>query len=160
MYKAGLKPEALKERKRRVAEYMQKYRRIKPKPSTAAWVRENPLNALKYVYRRCRHSAKNRSIEFRFNCFEEFSLAIGGVIPESCPVLGIPLRIGDEKFCANSPSVDRLDSTRPYEAGNVFIISHRANMIKSLGTADDHEAIAKWMREQSEDVRPRVASAA
>lgn len=30
--------------------------------------------------------------------------------------------------------------------GNVIVMSYKANRLKNDGTADEHEAIAKWMR--------------
>lgn len=54
------------------------------------------------------------------------------VIPKVCPILGIPLTKGVKRVpCNNSPSLDRIDSTKGYVKGNVQVISHRANRLKS-----------------------------
>ena len=60
-------------------------------------------------------------------------------IPEICPVLGIPIISNDGKSAPtdNSPSVDRIDSTKGYIKGNIRIISNRANRIKSDATVDE-----------------------
>lgn len=65
-------------------------------------------------------------------------------IPKTCPILGIPITydLGRD----NIPSVDRIDPNRPYEIGNIVIISYRANMVKSIGSANEHARIAEWMR--------------
>lgn len=67
------------------------------------------------------------------------------VVPEFCPVLGLPLRptVG----CSDdySPTVDRLVPELGYVPGNIAVISHRANSIKSFGTAAEHRQIADWM---------------
>lgn len=44
-------------------------------------------------------------------------------------------------------SLDRIDPRKGYVKGNVWIISYRANLIKNDGTAEEHEMIAKAMRE-------------
>jgi hypothetical protein len=60
------------------------------------------------------------------------------IIPEFCPYLGIPL-IGSGRKGANpnSPSLDRIDSTKGYVPGNVEVISHRANTIKNNSTVEE-----------------------
>lgn len=74
---------------------------------------------------------------------------VRGVWPVNglCPVLGITLaRVpGKGGIYASSPTLDRIDNTRGYEPGNIAVISGRANTIKSTGTAQEHEAIARWM---------------
>lgn len=78
----------------------------------------------------------------------EFTITENDIhIPTYCPVFGTPLKaslVGKRDL--NSPSIDRIDNSKGYIRGNVAVISYRANMIKSIGTADEHEAIAKWMR--------------
>lgn len=68
--------------------------------------------------------------------------------PEFCPIFGIKLDYNSE-LNDNRWSLDRIDSTKDYIPGNVKIISLKANRIKNNGTADEHEKIAKWMREQN-----------
>lgn len=60
-------------------------------------------------------------------------------IPTHCPVLGIPLVPGGKggKSVDNSPSVDRIDSRKGYEVGNIWIVSQRANRIKSDATLSE-----------------------
>jgi len=43
------------------------------------------------------------------------------------------------------PTVDRIDSSKPYEIGNIAIISWKANIIKNSGTAEEHRRIADWI---------------
>jgi hypothetical protein len=77
--------------------------------------------------------------------FAEFVDEIGGKIPSHCPVLGIELKISDVPHDDSLPTVDRIDETRPYEKGNIAVMSWRANIIKSFGTAAEHRKIADWM---------------
>lgn len=65
-------------------------------------------------------------------------------IPESCPVLGIPLKKGGN-FLGNSPSVDRVDNTKGYIPGNVQVISYRANAIKSDATKEELALVLEYV---------------
>lgn len=58
------------------------------------------------------------------------------VIPEFCPLLGIPIFISNEKASANSPTIDRIDNTKGYTKGNVMIISYKANTCKNSLTME------------------------
>lgn len=66
------------------------------------------------------------------------------VVPEVCPVLGIPMTFGGSR--ENWPSLDRMDPSVGYVPGNVFVISYRANRIKNDSTLAEIEAIASYMR--------------
>ena len=60
----------------------------------------------------------------------EFSLTRDAiVIPDRCPVLGVPLAERPPRT-ANSPSLDRIDPTGGYADRNVRVISDHANRIK------------------------------
>lgn len=50
-------------------------------------------------------------------------------LPARCPVLGIPLRVGQSRSPA-SPSLDRIDPGQGYVPGNVRVISDHANKLK------------------------------
>jgi hypothetical protein len=67
------------------------------------------------------------------------------IIPEYCEVLGIKLEPGRNKVEDSSPSLDRIDINLGYVKGNVAVISHRANSIKSNGTAEEHRKIANYI---------------
>lgn len=68
------------------------------------------------------------------------------VVPEVCPLLGTPLAYSASKVSPNSPSLDRIDSRLGYIPGNVWVISHRANSIKSNSSLEEFELIAKKWR--------------
>ena len=55
-------------------------------------------------------------------------------MPILCPVLGVTLKTGLGKLAPESPSLDRINSSLGYVSGNVRIISHRANALKSNAT--------------------------
>ena len=63
-------------------------------------------------------------------------------IPERCPYLDIPLIKGTNgKPCLNSPSLDRIDSTKGYVKENVLVVSFKANKSKSDSTPDEREQL-------------------
>lgn len=71
-------------------------------------------------------------------------------IPTHCPILGTELKYGgglSER--ETSPSLDKIIPELGYVPGNIAVISHRANLIKNNGTADEHRRIADWMDQQS-----------
>lgn len=72
------------------------------------------------------------------------------VIPTHCPILGLKLKHGAGGHCAESPSLDRIRPARGYVLGNVIVISHRANALKSNATAKELLAIGKWLAKQED----------
>jgi len=67
------------------------------------------------------------------------------VIPETCPVLGIPLfRSGDAR-APNTPSLDRILNDVGYIRGNVAVISWRANQLKRDASPAEVAALAAWI---------------
>jgi len=67
-------------------------------------------------------------------------------IPTTCPILGIPIILGNGKQTDNSPSVDRIDNKRGYVRGNVIVVSWRANDIKGKATIDELEKIVDFYK--------------
>jgi len=76
------------------------------------------------------------------------------VIPEKCPLLEIEIKIAYKVANANSPSLDRIDSSKGYVKGNVMVISYRANTIKSNATPSELLKLAsnliKYVSQQHE----------
>ena len=71
-------------------------------------------------------------------------------IPIYCPILGVKLRAHKGKGAKDdSASLDRIIPELGYVPGNIAVMSHRANRIKSDGTADEHQKIADWIRDNS-----------
>lgn len=71
------------------------------------------------------------------------------VIPETCPILNIPLIRAEGLMTDNSPSIDRLNPSLGYVQRNIAIISNRANRIKSNATAGELLSVAHWMESRS-----------
>jgi hypothetical protein len=68
------------------------------------------------------------------------------VVPKFCPLLGIELKRGEGKLHDNSPSLDRIDSTKGYIPKNVWVISHKANTMKRDSTLEEYELVGRNWR--------------
>lgn len=106
------------------------------------WAEANPEKALRSKLRNSAHTrAKKLGLPF--------DLARDDiVIPEFCPVLGIRLSRSTVHACDNSPSLDRVVPELGYVLSNVRVISLRANIIKSFGTALEHRKIAEYIERE------------
>lgn len=101
-----------------------------------AGIRKNPVS---YILWQIKSKSKRYNIPFNLT-HEDI------VIPTHCPVLGIPLTISDGNSTWNSPSVDRTIPRLGYVKGNIAIISHRANSIKSDATSKELEMVLNYVR--------------
>lgn len=86
-----------------------------------------------------RRRARKAGVEFTIT-------AADVVIPERCPWLDIPLTVGCGKVHDGSPSLDRIIPEIGYVRGNVIVISHRANSIKSNATPEQLARVLAGLR--------------
>ena len=63
------------------------------------------------------------------------------VIPERCPVFGMPLVAGRNKAGEDSPSLDRVIPELGYVKGNVWVISLKANKCKAMAGPNELRAL-------------------
>lgn len=97
-----------------------------------------------YLWKHAEKRAKDKGLEFTITK-EDI------VIPEVCPVLGIPIyRDCDNDSRDNSPSVDRIDSSKGYTKDNICVISMRANQIKNSGGLREHQLIVDYIKENTQ----------
>jgi hypothetical protein len=89
--------------------------------------RRNHHHEEKYLLRASRLRARKLGVDFNLTLDDI-------IVPETCPLLEIPLSRGLEHLHDFSPTMDRIDPTRGYVRGNVMVISHRANRIKNNAT--------------------------
>lgn len=97
----------------------------------------NPHSTKLYLLRGAKTRARLKGLEFNIDV-SDFEL------PECCPLLEIPLRINDRLHGSNladSYSLDRIDPSKGYVKGNVWVISKRANVIKNDATLEELERI-------------------
>lgn len=77
------------------------------------------------LWRSAKHRAQQKGLDFDITPDDI-------VIPEYCPLLGVGLTQGDECGIRDfSPSLDRINPHKGYTKDNVWVISYRANTIKS-----------------------------
>ena len=105
--------------------------------SASEWREENYARVIHY---RVKYRAKKRGIPFDLDPHHI-------VIPNFCPVLGIPIQPGSEGGRDTSPSLDRKDPDRGYLPGNVQVISNRANTLKNNASSEELRAVAAHLRE-------------
>lgn len=67
-------------------------------------------------------------------------------IPNKCPILGVTLQVGTGVFHNDSPSLDCKIPELGYVPSNIWVISWRANKIKSDATVEELEAIVKALK--------------
>jgi hypothetical protein len=102
------------------------------------WLRSKKRKPSRYLWRQARRRALLKGIPFDLTEDDV-------VIPERCPVLGIPLGFdGGLSERGSSPSLDRIDPSRGYVRGNVLVISFRANQIKSDATPEELRMVAAF----------------
>lgn len=73
------------------------------------------------------------------------------VMPDVCPVLGLPFEWGVGQMGwrnMRAPSLDKIKPQLGYVSGNVRIISNRANHLKSNGTISEFEAVIAYMKRE------------
>ena len=88
-------------------------------------------------------SAKKRGIEFTITPTDLDDIGI----PLTCPILGLPLKFNRGEPKDNSPSVDRIDSSKGYTKDNIVIVSYRANRLKSNATLEEMEAMVSFYKQ-------------
>ena len=94
----------------------------------------------KLLYKNAKRRAKDKGLEFTIESSDI-------VVPEICPVLGIPLNKnrGGRSHMSTSPSIDRVDSNKGYTKDNIQVISHRANNLKNNATLEELRKLVTYV---------------
>lgn len=109
--------------------------------------KENDIQT--YLWKSARSRAKQRG--------EEFSIDPEDImVPDRCPILNIPLQYHRGVKQDNSYSLDRIDSSKGYIKGNVWVISLRANRIKNDSTPQELRLIADKVEEKLRSSNNRI----
>jgi hypothetical protein len=95
------------------------------------------------MVRHARLRAKEKNLPFDIDHHFLRSLVVS-----HCPVFGTPLewsalRGKGNKAVPSSPSLDRIDPTKGYVKGNVWIISYKANVIKNNATHEELKLVTE-----------------
>ena len=89
-------------------------------------------------------SARNRANKKNI----EFTITLDDIIvPDTCPMLGIPMAVAEGGALDSSPSLDRVDNKLGYIKTNIHVISHRANYLKGSATLDELISMGKYAGE-------------
>lgn len=108
--------------------YRRRQRKYEQKVNELA--RTDKMWHAKKLIKLARHRAKSRNVPFSLT-YRDI------IIPEICPVLGIPLVHNKQKLCDGSATLDRIRPDIGYVVGNVIVVSIKANRIKNDATLDD-----------------------
>lgn len=103
-------------------------------------------NRLKVMFTAARQRSKKNNIEFSIT---EADVARR----ESCPITGIILNFLSTKQCDESPTLDRIDPAKGYVPGNGWVVSGRANRIKSNATAEELFKIAAGLKKAADRLK-------
>jgi len=87
------------------------------------WDRKKGQDPRVRMFLGARERSKKKNLEFTITK-EDI------IIPDVCPLLEIKLD-SEIKDRIHSPSLDRIDSSKGYIKGNVWVISNRANTLKN-----------------------------
>ena len=105
---------------------------------------KNPMVTVTGVMlKNARTRAKSKGIPFDLD--REF---LRSITPSHCPIFGIPLqwscfRSDKAGPLPDSPSLDRIDPSKGYTRDNVWIISHKANTIKSNASHEELKLVTE-----------------
>jgi hypothetical protein len=131
-----------KERWENASEEEKAARRAKCNESAAKtkpWLTRRRRRPAAYLFNVARQRCRRTGTEFTITVDDI-------VVPEVCPLLGVVLDPYAESMDVH-PSLDRIDPKKGYIPGNVWVVSHRANRIKSDACADELIAIGMRLKE-------------
>jgi hypothetical protein len=125
--------------KEKVREYQRWYNQLPESKKHRSEYRQN--NPVKQLLVNARSRAKKRGIIFEL-------VEADIIIPEVCPILGIPLFVTGYRPTGNSPTLDQIIPGTGYVKDNVCVISHKANTMKQNNTIEDLERFLRYMRKE------------
>jgi hypothetical protein len=115
-----------------------------------SYVKSNPIlritsNMIDHARRRARN--KNLPLDIDLN-YVRLMVGENAEFASHCPVFNVPLEWSCQRGngtggLPNSPSIDRIDPSRGYVKGNIWVISHRANTIKNDASHDELKLVTK-----------------
>lgn len=113
---------------------------LKDKSKCKQYLRDwKDKNREKNLFQLAQHRAKIKGIEFNIEISDI-------VIPEICPILGLPIKKSIDGNRDLSPSLDRIDNDKGYIKGNVQVISFKANAMKLTANKDELINFSNWVR--------------
>lgn len=95
---------------------------------------------LRKILNNLKSSAKKRNIPFELTIWDLTNLSF----PITCPATNMVLDYHRKIVGPNSPSFDRIDSTKGYTIDNIIIVSFQANKMKNDGTIEQLQSISEF----------------
>jgi hypothetical protein len=145
----GRSPEQKEAKRKKLLVYHSK-RRADPeaKAKMAEYARRHrEIFRIKHLVRTAILRAKKNGLE----CDREYMKTVAELRPITCPCCKRQLEYAYSGKLhhplINGPSLDRIDTTKGYIAGNIDIICWRCNAIKRDATLMELETIVRYMRE-------------
>lgn len=89
-----------------------------------------------YLWFRAKQRAKKYNLEF--NITEDDI-----IIPSICPILEVPIILGNKGDYEYMASLDRIDNSKGYIKGNVMVISKKANSMKNSASLQELKTFCK-----------------
>jgi hypothetical protein len=131
-------------------EYMRRWRKANPERNKATALKAR-IKRFACAENRITHTlgqARRRSAESGL----AFDIDLSDLLPlpQICPVFGIVLNYkgtGGRGFFMDSPSIDRIDSSKGYIHGNVRVISWRANRLKADATLQELKMLVAYLEQ-------------
>lgn len=74
-------------------------------------------------------------------------------LEKGCPIFKVPFEISDGRPGPHSASLDKFTPHLGYVMGNVYVISHLANLIKTYATTEQVLKVAKWMQRVTKETK-------
>lgn len=94
-----------------------------------------------YYIKATKYRAKSKNREFNLT-EDDFNQNIVA----RCPILGIKLNYHSEGWNKNdTASIDRIDNSKGYVSGNIWVISNLANSMKRNSTPKQLIKFARWV---------------
>jgi hypothetical protein len=123
---------------------------------------ENPLQHLDYqrTYQKNKRKDYNYRLQMLINASKqraknknrEHNITVEDIkaiypVDGCCPIFGMKLEFNNAGFRENSPSIDRIDSTKGYTPDNIQIISWKANRIKGYASTQELEMLLAYLNQ-------------
>ena len=97
--------------------------------------KNDPTNIKKFLLKNARGRALRKGYPFEIT-EEDIH------IPEYCPILGVKLEKSGRRY---GYSLDKIDPTKGYVKGNIWVISQLANAMKWDSNREERLAFANWV---------------
>lgn len=91
------------------------------------------------MFHNAQHRAKKKGIPFTITIDDI-------IIPETCPLLGIPLVSTNDKRDPRNPSLDQKVPGKGYTPDNIWVISSRANALKWDASLQELELLVENLK--------------